>query len=510
MTSTQRFITLGIVALAFVLRLITLTYGVDDVCLAPPQEAWLYGDLDVLALWTLPETPLTLLERTLEAAPSTRHWLRADSTLIAVRLLGGALGSVVVLLTLLIAYQRKSNAWWLAGLLVAVAPPFVMADRWVQLYDLAPALVAMMVFALHTSHIYPDSTRWQWLAMMAGGALALLSPPLWWLVLLMMAWMPRPRAWQAFWGVLAVAFVMLPLVRSPLHWANALAYWDDALQASLLWAGLLAGVWSWRVFARWVQVAGATAIGLLLLVTLSQTVSLPRPTDAERALVRLAQDVLPDNAIVHYAREVWHLREVVACPMGADVRVTAPATLPPAFGFNQDPRPMPSPDYIIRKANPEDDVRMPIYFRTSEYVIERENSLATPINALFGDQLRLLSYHVELDALVRGYALPLRLMFQYAPQANVETTAYGYYIHLIVPDQPAEKVASLDINLLDSLGTIAPRTVVNVRVFVPMLPNVTAGTYEIRMGVVNQYTGEALRVGDKDYLTLGEVEIFDD
>ncbi len=486
-----------VLGVALGLRLLTLSYGIDDACLVPEAEYWLYSTPERLTPFTLTQTPSSLAS-----------WALSAQAVLLGRLLGAFLGVGVVWLTITIAQKRGSSAWWLAGALVAVAPPFVQADRWLMAYDVGLFLVALAVFSLQEVRLSKVAPFYAHLASACAVLLVLLVPPLWWLSLIVLILLPQ-REWRTLLFIAIASVVLLPLLRSPLHWANALASWDASLNAVLVWLILIMGVFYWEDAPIAGILGGSVLVVLFGGLAVWDAFSLPRPSAPERALIALAQDVLPDDATVFYSADVWHLRGVIACPMANDVRVASyptPVLEHPSVAFTPE-----RSDYVIRKFT-DPSTLAPLHFTSApDFVIEKMDSLALPVNLAFGNQFRLLSMSIETPVVTQGNHLILRLMFQYSPIVNVETLAYGYYFHVTLPNQPAEKIANFGLPLVEGLGTIAPRQIVNQRVIVPLQSDAPLGMYEIRMGASNSYTGEALRINDTDegQVILGAIEIIE-
>lgn len=501
----RRIIVLLILFLAFGFRLWHWNAGLSDICLMPAEEIWLNAPFQPTSLYAWNVTPQGALPNIRGQIDASGPITLSVSDRLLLRFSGVMAGMVLVALTLRLARRLGSQWGWLAGLLVAVAPPFVTADRWIVRFDLATLTVAMSLFLLTEQQL-----RRGWL----GGLLArlqvltalmllLIAPPLWWLALGLILLQPRlDWRWATF--VLFSGLVIIPGLRTPEHWLAAAASWDVGALAACIWAGMALALWRWPRLSGLQQ--GGMMITILLTASLTLVTELQRhtPSPAEWELIRWLHNRLPDDAIVRFDSDTWPLVDAVACPAGVDRRFQA-QSMPVRFF---DVRSLPEPDYVVT-TQPDGVAGLP--YTTSiagQFSIGRSLNLANPVDIGFGDLISILSYQLITPEVRAGELVDIRLDYQFGPQITPDALAYAAFLHITEPNNPGEKWVNIaDAFVEESGNTGSRRIILNHRIRVPLPIDIPAGTYDVLYGINQVYTGERLLWFGGDLLTLGQVRV---
>ncbi len=124
-------------------------------------------------------------------------------------------------------------------------------------------------------------------------------------------------------------------------------------------------------------------------------------------------------------------------------------------------------------------------------------------DALFGDQIRLLSYALSSQEITSGDVLQLQLNWQAERQPDAD---YTVFVQLL--DERDQVVAQRDAppgdrptsewqpgeEIIDKHGVLVPH-------------GTAPGDYRLILGMYNPATGERLPVGEQDYIDLGVVRV---
>ncbi len=507
-------IAVTVLLVAAAMRLSHSSYAHDQLCLTVVQEYWLYDVEQVSSLYAWDVTPRTSisvedLERG-QTYPRIRTALATPDALLLARFEGALAGLVAVALTLHLAVRLQANWWWTAGLFVAIAPWFVEADRWVVRFDPAILAVAVSVTALiHSARsTLPDRMRAGLAAVgtLSALSLLLLAPPLWWLAVGLLLVQPR-RNWRLAVFATASLLISVPALRSPLHWLNAANEWDTGATAACVWGLLALGLWHFRRFeqpVRWALVGSVLITGAVSLFSLLR---LSSPTPVEWQLVEWLQARIPDDSLVRFDGATWPLAPVVSCPLGAHLEINS-QPIPPSLPSLPGRRDMLPADYIVATRLEEVGNSSFIHDLGNGYYVGRELELPNPVDIRFGDLIHIIGYELITPQARPGELIDVRLDFQLTPMVTVEALAYSAFIHVVVPGQPAEKVAEFSLPFIQEFQVAGPRQLVlNHHYRFPLPTDTPPGTYEIIFGVFNVYSGERLRWVNGDTLSLGQLDV---
>jgi type IV secretory pathway TrbD component len=494
------------------LRFYRIGYGDDHLCLAVPEEYWLYDVEQVSSLYAWDVTPRTTisvedLERSL-LYPRERTALVGPDTLLLARLAGALLGIVVVALTLHLAWSFQATWWWIAGLFVAVAPWFVSADRWAARFDPALLAVAVSGVALRRLYRHPSAAKKALTALPTVAALSLLltAPPLWWVAVGLLLLQPQPTWRLALFTSLAMAF-SLPAIRSPLHWLNAAVSWDSGATAACVWALLALSLYRFPRLSLPMRavLTGVTVISGLL--SLYSAARLPAPTTAEWQLIGWLQERIPDGATVRYDSATWPLAPVVSCPLGAHLTITAQPTPPLLPSLPGDREALPA-DYIVTTRREDVSHSSYVHDLGNGFYVGRELALPNPVDIRFGDLLYVIGHQLITPDVRPGDLVDVRLDYQATGSVTEDALAHSAFIHVIVPGQPAEKIMEYTVPLVQEFHVFGPRQLVLNDHYRFTLPDDTPpGTYEVIFGIFNANTGERLRWLNGDTLSLGPLQV---
>src|SRR5258708_222757 len=121
-----------ILLLAAAMRLDHVTYGINDVCLTPSEEFWLWDSPQVSSVYAWDVQPVV---NEVPIDPRVRTAATSNDSWALLRVIGALAGLITVALTVRLALDLGSNWWILAGLVAAFAPPLVAADRWLGRFD---------------------------------------------------------------------------------------------------------------------------------------------------------------------------------------------------------------------------------------------------------------------------------------------------------------------------------------------------------------------------------------
>ena len=486
------------------LRLQGLVYGLDQLCLTPSAEAWLYDPEQVSSIYTWRDGPVELADRALSLPAGTRAFLPGPVDLLWGRTAGVWAGLITIALTISIGRKSRSALWPLLGAAVAVTPWFVVADRWVVRSDFGLLLVALNLWGLlHTQGQPAQHVIWRWLHPLSAGLLLLVAPPLWWLAAILIAVAP-PVPWTKLVFLALGGVVVFPTLRDPLAWWQSAKSWDVGMIAVCVWAVLMLGAWYWRRPApavRWVLAVVAVLLGVYSATT---AVRFPRPTVAEWTLVHYLQDHIPDRAVVYFDEKTWPLNTVIACPLDADI-LYDPRPVPVERPINPDPRTAPPPDYVVavdQSALPADAFVQQV---ADHYWVGRTSFLTNASDLSFGEQLRLLDYEIVTPVIGPGDMIDIRLSVQYTPQVAVKVLGYSLFVHVTQPGQPGEKLVNFNRGLVEAFGDPTERRIVeNYHLYVDTPRDAPPGTYDVLWGVFDVPAGQPVGT-----VMLGQVTVED-
>jgi hypothetical protein len=186
--------------LAAAIRLPRATYGVADPCLAVPAEYWLYEQPQPASLYAWNQIAPGVFRTYTEAVPGRRALADTPDSLAMLRLLSLLVGLLTPAFAMTAARRLAPALWPLIGVLVAVLPPFISADRWLTPYDLAALCVAVSL----------ASPRRPILATGSALALFIVAPPLWWLAAALLILRPV-RQWRVTIFIAAAGIVAVPV-----------------------------------------------------------------------------------------------------------------------------------------------------------------------------------------------------------------------------------------------------------------------------------------------------------
>jgi hypothetical protein len=337
-------------------------------------------------------------------------------------------------------------------------------------------------------------------------SLLLLAPPLWWLAAGLLLLQPR-RNWRLAAFAFASLLISIPALGSPFHWFNAADEWDNGATAACAWGLLALCLWHFRRLEQPVRWALAGSVLIAGLVSLFNLLHLSAPTRVEWELVGWLQERLPDNALVRFDGATWHLAPVVSCPLGAHVEVNTQPT-PPSLPSLPGRRDMLPADYIVTtNAEVIHDSRF-VYDLGNGYYIGREMDVPNPVDIRFGDLIYVIGYDLMTPQVKPGELVDVRLDFQLTSLVTEDALAQSAFFHVIVPGQPAQKVAEFSLPFIQEIQAIGPRQLVlNDHYRFPLSTDTPPGTYEIIFGIFDVYSGERLRWVNGDTLSLGQLDV---
>ncbi len=492
----DKFLAVLILLIAAAVRLNAVTYGLAHVCLAVPEEYWQYNSSQSVSLYTWNIAPKDVLPNLPGRIPPTA--LVTDKTdpinRLVVRLIGCAMGLLTIVFLMRLGYALHARWWWIAGLLVGIAPWFVMSDRWTQQFDTAPLAIAIAALSLWKSGCLPSGWR-QTLAVVihttATLSLLLIAPPLWWVVGIMLVLQPRSH-WRLTLFILLTGIVLIPGLQTPELWLAAAQGWDGGVTAACILIGLLLALW-WRPSTSILQ----TRIMFVLVffmgsITLYMDSQLPQPNASQWDLIYWLQTRIPDDSIVRFDFATWPLAPIVACPMGADIHFQKQFLGVPFFDTSvfQDP-------YYFVSTDPKAVANMPYSSQIADqFWVGRGIDLANPVDIGFGDIIHLLNFELLTPTANQFDVVNIRIDYQFGSSITPDVLAYAGYIHLTAQGDPTTNwVNYTDPFIEESGNTGSRRVILNHHIRFALSPKIPAGSYDVRFGVYNIYSGE--RKGDE-------------
>jgi hypothetical protein len=486
--------------LAAAIRLPRATYGVADPCLAVPAEYWLYEQPQPASLYAWNQIAPGVFRTYPEGVPGRRALADTPDSLAMLRLLSLLVGLLTPAFAMTAARRFAPALWPLIGVLVAVLPPFVSADRWLTPYDLAALCVAACLASLSRPL----------LATFSALALFIVAPPLWWLATALLILRPV-RQWRVTIFMAAAGIVAIPAFQSPYWWLESAARWDSGTTAACILAGALLAAWygrTWRIRA-WVQ--GGIAAAAILIgggISLIEVFQLPVPTPQTQELIAYLRDRVPDEAIVRFDGATAPLAAVITCPMG-DTRRVSVQTERVAMPFLGGSRPeYPPPDYVVRQAAELDG--KPYSARIAGmYTVRRMVNVPNPVEVSFGGVFALIGSQIVTESVVAGGVADVRLDFQFGPAVTVEALRYALFIHVTRVGQPGEKVVDYSVGaFMGEMSSFAPRAyALNQRYRFAVPPDVPPGQYDVLIGAFDGYTGGRLSTPLGDFVRIGTLTV---
>ncbi len=430
--------------------------------------------------------------------PRERTAVSTRDEMLVLRLAGAVLGLLPVALALALA-RRLGATWWpLAGLFVAAAPWFVLADRWLVRFDPAPLAVAVSLTALVLSQYHPDNRMLRWLHVIGALSLLLVAPPLWWLALALVILHPHP-AWRAAIWLVLVGLVAVPALQSLYHWFGAAAQWDSGATAACAWALLALALWRWPVLPRGYGAVFMAAIIAAGGLSVWETAQLPTLSPTQTTLVAWLQARIPDGTRVAFDSATWKAAAVAVCPMGAN------AAFVPQRWNSRDQLP---PDYIVTASRANLEKSAFVYDLGNGIFVGRQLALPQPVDVPFGDLLHVISAQLVTAQSPPGGLVHVRLDYQLGPAVTADALRYAAFIHVTPPGQPGEKVVDFNLPLVQELPVFGPRQIVtNQHYRFPLPADVRPGLYEVLFGIYDVYTGARLTTPTGDTLTLGQLNV---
>src|SRR5579859_3541347 len=152
----RTWISLFILAVAVILRLDGIAYGIGESCLAMAQEAWMREPFQSTSLYALDARAQVnvgylqnpLLPITGAYQPQIINFATDPRDVLILRLISVFAGIVTTALILRLGQWLHLNWWPVAGLIAAALPPLVEANRWVERFNFAPLFVVTSIFLL--------------------------------------------------------------------------------------------------------------------------------------------------------------------------------------------------------------------------------------------------------------------------------------------------------------------------------------------------------------------------
>lgn len=390
----------------------------------------------------------------------------------ALRWLGVLTGALTVALTAASAQALRARWRGLATAIVAVAPPFVWADRWLMGNDGALLCVAASVWVWLVWRGTPHKAWARALLIVSTGGLLLCAPTLWWLAAGLWLW--ARLSWRDAAFAVGMVALLVILTRQPFAWLAQGGAWDEGATAAMLWLLLAAAVYRLPVPPPALLRALGIGVLALLISTVLILLELPRPTAEEWQLVADLQAHIADDSVVLFDRASAHLAPHVACPLGANVRMTWHAL----GAFMPDV----TPDYTVLRAPTDDHThRQPL---ANGYTLVRHIDVPNPRAQPFGEQVLLLGYLLAQTDVQAGDLLDLRLDWQFTDKLGAQATVYAGFVHVTLPDQPTEKAFELSYPFIAEMGSLRPRSYnLNQHVRFVLPSGTPSGTYDVVFGV---------------------------
>lgn len=508
---TAQFLILGLILfIGVAIRFNDIAYGLYHACLALPQEDWLYDEPQVSSLYSWDVAPYFNEVEEIINDPLIRTELPTTNDLVFMRLLGAVIGILSIALIIKLGFVLKSNSWWLGGFFVALGPWFVESDRWVIRFDFATLAVAISILAMLLLHQGTKRGRdiLSWLHVAGAMSLLLISPPLWWLAIGLIV-IYRQVNWRVALFLLISGILVIPALQTPIHWINATQAWDMGAVAALVWAGTAFVLWYWRKIIWWVQ-AGLLIITLLLGgYSILQIAQLPRPTVAEWELIDFLQDIIPDESLVRFDQDTWHLHSVVACSRSNPIVLEAqpqPVFRPYLPGVRAEP-PVPA----VAVASSEATLRetdTDFIYTIGDFWVGRTVKTGNSTDTLFGNYLHVMGYEILTETLQPNQILDVQLDFQFNAHMDEEITIHAMFIHVIPPGQPGDQLINISVPITDMQGLIEPRGyALNQHIRTPIPMDAEPGTYDVIFGMFNTFSGERVESIVGNAMPLGQIEI---
>jgi hypothetical protein len=497
-----------ILLLAVALRLRLSSYGLDDICLTVPEETWLYDSYQPVSLynWNIaPRWSLMVIPGRAQSAPLATP--ESPPVLRFLLRLGGiAAGLVVVALTLHVARRLRANWWWLAGLLVSVAPWFVTTDRWVVRFELADLAIALSVTALLATQQLADGWRREVLItieLVSALSLFVITPPLWWLAIGLTLLQPF-RRWRRVWFIVLAGVVAIPGLQTPEHWLAAAQSWDAGVTAASVWGILALALWWWRELP---SVQQAVLLGGILIaggVTIYQDSPFVTPDADEWELIHWLQQRTPDGATVRFDSATWPFARIMACPVGANIAFTPQSSPVPFFDY----RDLGEPYYSVT-TQLDEVAALPYVTRIADrFLIGRSLKVTNPVDISFGDLVYILSYEIKTPVVKPQQLVDIRVDYQFGPHVTPDALAYVAFLHITAVGDPEMKWVDTSEPFIEESGHTGSRNVLlnhHFRVWLPL--EIPPGSYDVVFGSFNVYTGERLHWSGGDHLILGQIQV---
>ncbi len=482
----------SVLLLAALLRLASADYGLAEVCLALPEENWLYRTTPQVSLYHW-SALLPFQYPTPDA--DTRQFAAAPQELFILRGFSAALGVLACALVMSAARRLRVSWWVLAGIVMACAPPFVQVGQLV--HEFAPALLASalslwaMIFA-RTVRAVSRQTMYSRLSSAAALSLILLAAPAAWLIPILILLQPR-RQWKWYLFVLFVLVMCAPVLRFPALWLDAWSDWDVGAAAAV--AVLILGLFLWKARAisalrEFVLVAAVLLVSGSFL--LADSVRRVEPTAEEWEFVRYMQDRVFDGAAVNFDGTTFHLAPIIACPnhLAIDLRAQPPDPLLP---FAWDPYPDQVPTFRINA--PDDEITDDMRTRTiaGRYAVTMDLPVPMRLDIRLGDLFYVLDAAPLVQSVPPGGLLLVRVDYQFSGSYTVDALRKGLFIHVTDLDDPGEKWVDYSVDFQGLAIEVGPRRLVLNQQYPLVLPSdMPPGDYAIWMGMFNYETGERL------------------
>ena len=167
-----------------------------------------------------------------------------------------------------------------------------------------------------------------------------------------------------------------------------------------------------------------------------------------------------------------------------------------------DIRDMKTPYYLV-STDPTAVAKMPYVSQIADsYWVGRGLDMKNAVDIGFGDLVYLLNYEILTPTAKPSYTINVRIDYQFGPNITPDALRYAAYVHVTPKDDPTtNRVNYTDPFFEESGNTGSRRVMLNHHLRFALPPDIPTGSYDIRFGIFDVYSGN--RLGDE--IMLGEV-----
>lgn len=477
------FRSLLILLVAAGFRFTNFSYAYDNVCLSPPDEAWLYEDVQQTTLYTLFVQP----QINPDNSQADRLIFSSNNDFLLWRTITTIISLLTIALVIVIARSLKINYTSLVAVFIAVSPWFVWTDRWLVAHDLTHLILAVSVYAILALRNNKQSV-WLFIHHLSALSLFMLAPSLWWMTIGLLLATPK-RSWKLLLFLSLGYLILSPLLQLFTIPLASLNHWSSGTTASCVLLIVFAVMYLWRNMAFKYHVVLTLIVIISGMTTGLSIIRLQSPTDTQWQLINHLQNIIPDHALVDLDDPILPLSTIIQCPNGHD---DLQINIRPARLHSMTINPVASrydvlADVVVYTQNNLPPDTFAYTYEIGDYFIGRRVDVPNSTAEAIGSQMQLIGYDTAIYDDSTGTVFDLRLDLQMLKAMNVDVLSYAFFIQIAPIDDPSTHYINYNLPFAQELQLLTPRAYNLNRHYRVSLSELPEGEYSVTLGFYNQF-----------------------